>query len=108
VHLAWLGEDQSGTFWHVLDGTWSQPVQEGPVWSVRVDGSLRTRSTGTSNGPVKLGDGPTLGGSLRITSLDDLEDGMVAADRDSGECTREPAESGEFIVVWNDAAQRMR
>jgi|GEM_PF-3272808 len=108
VHLAWEGQDAGGTWWTVLEGTWSQPTQDGATWSARVDGALDTWRTVATAGPVRPGAGPTLGGDLRITALDSLGDGLVHTGKAADGCPDGPTGPNEVIVSWNDAHQRMR
>jgi hypothetical protein len=108
VHLAWQGQDGGGTWWTVLQGTWSQPKQDGPTWSARIDGALDTWRTVATAGPVDPGAGPALGGDLRITSLDAMDDGLVATGVGADGCSDAPTGPGEVIVHWNGTAQRMR
>lgn len=106
--LIWQGQSGGASWWSVLEGSWSRPVWEGPTWSVRVDGALETRRTVAGDDSLTPGAGPALGGTLQLTPVEGLGDGLVAAGAGADGCPDEPSGAGEVIVVWNDAAQRMR
>jgi len=108
AHLSWQGEDATGSYWVVLEGTWAPPEIDGASWTARIDGTLRTWRTAASGEPVGFGPGPTLGGSLSVVQAADLGDGLVTAGTPEAGCPTVGPESGEWIVTWNDAIQRMR